>query len=264
MKLSILMTNYNEEKYIQMSIESVLENSFKNFELIVIDDGSNDSSVDIIKKYLDIDSRVKLYQNFTNMGVAHSKNLGLNYCRGDYIAMMDADDISLPNRFETQLRYMEENPEISICGGAMYLIFDQGTSLKMAITDKIEKKLMIQNPFNHPTIMIRRHLVDSGIFRYSQRFRHTEDYRLWTKLSYKVGMGNIDFPILLFRANKSVSNSNSAKSPLRREVELLTIRFLYLARLVRMRKCSVSDIKSFLATIVRSTIPSIYTVISHR
>ena len=264
MKLSVLMTNFNEERYINESMESILENTIDNFELIIVDDGSTDTSLDIIERWQQIDSRIKLIRNLSNLGVAKSKNLGLAYCSGEFIAMMDADDICMPNRLESQLHFLESNPEISLCGGAMNLILDEGDKLKQAITHNIEKTLMIQNSFNHPTIMFRRHLVDSGIFRYSPRFKHTEDYRLWTQLSYKIGLGNLDAPVLRFRANKSASTSNSSRSPIRREFELFTIRFLYLVRLAGIGKCSPSDVKSFIATIVRSTIPTLCVAISRR
>jgi glycosyltransferase involved in cell wall biosynthesis len=258
------MTNFNEEKYINESIQSVLTNSIDSFELIIVDDGSTDSSIGIIEKWQHIDQRIKLIRNSTNLGVAKSKNLGLRHCHGKFIAMMDADDICMPSRFESQIDFLENNPEISLCGGAMYLILDEGNLLKPAINHKIEKSLIIQNSFNHPTIMIRRDLVDCGIFRYSPKFKHTEDYRLWTRLSYKIGFGNLDSPVLRFRANKSARTSNSSKSPIRRECEILVIRFLYLVRLVRIGKCSPRDVKSFIATIVRSTIPSIWAGVSRK
>jgi glycosyltransferase involved in cell wall biosynthesis len=264
MKLSVLMTNFNEEKYINESIQSVMENSIDDFELIIVDDGSTDSSINVIKMWQKIDKRILLIRNSTNLGVAKSKNLGLTHCQGDFIAMMDADDICMPNRFESQLHFLARNPEISLCGGAMYLLMDEGNQLKKAITKNIEKSLMIQNSFNHPTIMMRRDIVDSGIFRYSPKFRHTEDYRLWTRLAFKIGLGNLETPLLQFRANKPASTSNSSKSPIRREFEILFIRFLYLLRLSRIGKCSSKDIKSFLATIVRSTIPSIWMGVSRR
>jgi glycosyltransferase involved in cell wall biosynthesis len=258
--LSILMTNFNEEEYIHASIESVLNSTFEDFELIIVDDGSRDSSIDIIKFWLNNDSRVKLIESSKNFGIARSKNLGLSHCNGELIAMMDADDICLANRFQIQVEFMDANPEISLAGGAMYLMQESGDALKQAMIDNLEKNLMISNVFNHPTIIIRRHLWESGIFRYSERFRHTEDYRLWTRLSYKITMANLACPLLLFRANKMASRSNSARSPFRREIELFLIRFLYLARLIRIRKCNKEDVRSFFATILRSTIPSVYLV----
>jgi glycosyltransferase involved in cell wall biosynthesis len=264
MKLSVLMTNFNEEKYVNESIESVLINAVDEFELIIVDDGSTDRSIDIIERWQQMDSRIKLIRNLKNLGVAKSKNLGLGHCSGEFIAMMDADDICMNNRFESQLGFLERNPEISLCGGAMYLILNEGNKFKQAITSKIEKTLIIQNSFNHPTIMFRRDLVDSGMFKYSPRFKHTEDYRLWTRLSYKIGMGNLELPLLQFRANKSASTSNSSKAPIRRELELLAIRLLYVFRLASMGKCSRKDVLSFIATIVRSTIPSIRMAISHK
>lgn len=257
MKLSILMTNFNEEKYILESITSVLESELTDFELIIVDDKSSDSSVKIIEHFCKVDTRIKLIKMDKNGGVAKSKNAGLRNCKGELIAMMDADDISVPDRFSIQVNYMEQSPEVMLSGGAMFLMNDDGNQLKHAITRNLTKELIIQNVFNHPTIIIRREIFDSGLFRYSEKFRHTEDYRLWTRLADKIVMANLEIPLIYFRANKLATNSNSSKAPIRREMELLIIRFLYLVRLSSKRQASLGDLRKFLATIVRSTIPTI-------
>ena len=251
------MTCFNEEEYIFESVNSVLSSNFTEFELVIIDDGSTDSSPSIISAMSQIDSRIRIFRNEQNLGVASSKNFGLKLCQGDLIAMMDADDICLPDRFIRQIVFMEANPTVVISGGAMYLMSEGSPALKPAVTNNLQKQLMLQNIFNHPTIILRRELMESGDFKYSPRFKHTEDYRLWTKLAYKVKMENLENPLIYFRANKAASKSNSAKAPIRREIEIVLIRLLFLGKLIIIRKCQPTDIRHFFATIVRSSVPSI-------
>jgi glycosyltransferase involved in cell wall biosynthesis len=257
MKLSILMTNFNEEKYILQSITSVLDSELTDFELIVVDDKSSDSSVEIIEHFCAVDTRMKLIKMDKNGGVAKSKNAGLTHCKGELIAMMDADDISFPDRFSIQVNYMDKFPEVMLSGGAMVLMNDGENQLKNAITRNLTKELIVQNVFNHPTIIIRREIFDSGLFRYSERFRHTEDYRLWTRLAGKIVMANLENPLIYFRANKLAADSSSSKAPIRREIELLMIRFLFFVRLSSKGQVNLRDLRKFLATIVRSTVPTI-------
>jgi hypothetical protein len=176
---------------------------------------------------------------------------------GIEVDLMDADDICLPDRFIHQILFMEANPTVVISGGAMYLMSEDSPALKPAVTSNLQKQLMLQNVFNHPTIILRRELIESGDFKYSPRFKHTEDYRLWTKLAYKVKMENLEIPLIYFRANKAASKSNSARAPIRREIEIVLIRLLFLGRLIIIRKCHPTDIRHFFATIVRSSVPSI-------
>ena len=113
-KVTVLMPVYNCEKYLRESIESILNQTFKDFEFLIINDGSSDKSAEIVESYND--NRINFVQNEKNIGLAASLNRGLDIAKGEYIARMDADDISLPERLEKQVRFMETNPQIGICG----------------------------------------------------------------------------------------------------------------------------------------------------
>lgn len=256
MKLSILMTAYNCEKFLKESISSVLRSSFKNFELIIIDDGSTDNTRNILHKFKQLDPRIKLFLNDLNQGIAKSKNFGLTKCHGELIAMMDADDICTVDRFEKQVNFMDDNSDLDISGTSCFLFSNDVTeiSLKVVHQTELEKKLLIENVFNHPTLIIRRCLVDKGLFVYDSRFKYTEDYKLWTELAYKVNFGNLTAPLLYYRFT---THSASARAPIRRELEIVLIRIQYLGRKIMNKNFTLSDLSKFLATILKSTVPCI-------
>ena len=122
-KISVVMPAYNAENYIREAIDSILAQTFRDFEFLIIDDGSTDHTVEIIRSYSD--SRIRLYQNERNMGVAATLNRGLDLARGEYIARMDADDISLPERFAKQAAYMDAHPDVAVCGSNI-ILFSEG------------------------------------------------------------------------------------------------------------------------------------------
>ncbi len=113
-KVTVLMPVYNAEKYLKTAIESILKQTFSDFELLIINDGSTDGSEEIIRSFND--KRIRLFNNEQNLGIIKTLNKGLNLAKGEYIIRMDADDISLPDRLELQVKYMEENPGIGISG----------------------------------------------------------------------------------------------------------------------------------------------------
>ena len=116
-KISVIMPAYNAEQYISEAIESILGQTFADFEFIIIDDGSSDSTSGIIASYKD--SRIRYFRNEKNLGIVGALNRGLALAAGEYIARMDADDISLPERFQTQCAYMEKHPDVGVCGTAI-------------------------------------------------------------------------------------------------------------------------------------------------
>ena len=119
--ISVIMSNYNTpEEYLREAIESILNQTYKNFEFIIIDDCSTDNSLEIIKSYND--ERIVLIENEENIGLTKSINKGLAVAKGEYIARMDADDVSLPQRFEKQINYMNDHTELIVCGSSMELI----------------------------------------------------------------------------------------------------------------------------------------------
>jgi glycosyltransferase involved in cell wall biosynthesis len=262
MYLSVLMTVYNGEQFLEESVVSVLESEFKDLEFVIVDDGSTDKTSEILKHLGGLDSRIKILRNIHNLGIVNSKNLGLKYCTGKYIAMMDADDISMPNRFSEQIIFMDMNPTISNSGTSI-LMFDGNSNkrvLKNCRTDNLEKFLLIENIFNHPTVILRHDDIKSDIFYYSSKYKFTEDYELWTRVAYKLNFGNLDKPLLLYRYGDSATQ-NSSRKPIRRELELIVIRTLFLIHILREGKIDFMCARMFLASFLKSSIPSISRVL---
>src|SRR3989344_5781814 len=115
-KISVLMPAYNARKYIGEAIESILNQTFKDFEFIIINDCSTDKTKKIIEEYANKDARIKLINNATNLGLTKSLNIGLKEARGEYVARLDADDVALPERLEKQYEFMEKNKETTLVG----------------------------------------------------------------------------------------------------------------------------------------------------
>ena len=211
--LSVLMSVYNGEKYINRSIESVLKQSYNNFEFIIIDDGSTDKTVEIIENYKD-DRIVLLKSN--HQGLIKSLNLGLETSKGELIARMDADDVSLPNRFLEQTAYLNNNLNIGMVSTAVLIINKDDKVIKKLsypklpshkILDGLTHKINMK-PIIHPTVMIRRDVIQRvGGYRF---FKHAEDKDLWLRIVEKYEIGIINKPLLLYRNNlEGISKSNS-------------------------------------------------------
>ncbi|MDR2056691.1 MAG: glycosyltransferase [Dysgonamonadaceae bacterium] len=178
------MSVYNGGKYLKEAIDSILNQTFKDFEFLIVNDASTDSTSAILSQYTDF--RIKIIENETNKGLTYSLNLMLAQSRGDYIARMDADDIALPNRLEIQHQFMEMHPEIGICGSFVES-FIQGTKKRQIVrfpkTDiEIRAFAFFQSPFCHPSTMFRKKIKDKYHLQYSPLYIKSEDYALWVEL----------------------------------------------------------------------------------
>lgn len=195
-KISVVMPAYNAEKYIAEAINSILSQTFTDFEFIIINDASIDSTKEIIESFQD--SRIILINNKQNQGVANSLNIGISAARGKYIARMDADDISLPKRFQTQFDFMEQNPNIDICGTWSKTFGDYVTSWETYQKhDDIRDASFFFCPMIHPTIMFRKDLS----LQYSLDFPRAEDYDIWCKKINELNFANIPEILLLYRTH---------------------------------------------------------------
>ncbi len=195
-KVSVIMPVYNGEKYLREAVDSILSQTLADFELIIIDDGSTDKTAEIVNSYQD--ARVIYIKNENNLGISRSLNRGLELAQGEYIARMDADDISLPTRLEKQIDYMERHPQIVVCGTRLSLFGAQNMNW---YTSELHKELKVDLLFScclaHPTIMFKCDAVKSGEVRYDTNFNGMEDYELWTRLIKKHRFGCV--PEILFK-----------------------------------------------------------------
>lgn len=215
--ISIIMSVYNGEEIIRKAIESVLLQSYKNFELIIIDDKSSDKTVSILKSYQQKDQRIKLIRNYKEEGVNENKyeltkclNIGLKKAKGKYIARIDADDWWIRDKLKKQVNFLNNNQEIGIVGTNFVLLNKKtGEEKKVSLpetNERVRKVLYKQTPFAHSTVLIRSALFQKyGL--YDESFIYAQDYELWNRFLLKTKGYNLQ-EFLCFRTgyNESVAH----------------------------------------------------------
>ena len=210
-EISIIMAVYNEETYIKDSVKSILNQSFKNFELIIIDDGSIDGTTQIINSFND--SRIRLIKNEENLGLTKSLNRGLKVAEGKYIARMDADDIALPDRLKVQFNYLEKELDVGVLGGQAIQFYDDNFKkvLKHKVTSfkEIKATLFCNNPMIHSTIMIRKSILVENNITYDETMKASQDYEMWIRLSSYTKIVNLSNILILYRLrNNSITHTS--------------------------------------------------------
>jgi len=211
------MSVFNSEKYIQESIESILNQSFKDFEFIIVNDACTDQTGEILTKYAN-NPRVKIIENKENIGLTKSLNKALKVAQGEYIARQDADDVSLPDRFQKQIDYLESNPEIKLLGTFAYGINNRGEVLREEIppvSSKAIKKVLIKNnTFIHPSVMIRKDILDK-VGLYNEDFETTQDYELWFRILKIAEGSNLPLSLVKKRYTPEMASLQKEKIQLR-------------------------------------------------
>jgi len=207
--ISVVLPVYNGEQYLAEAIDSILVQTFANFELIIIDDGSTDNSLAILKQYQNLDSRIRLIAR-ENRNLATTLNDLIDLARGEWVARMDQDDIALPHRFERQLQCLEQTGA-DICGSWIKFF---GTADKRIIkqpqTDQaIKMQLLFGAPFAHPTVMMKTDLVKQ--LRYDKAWEKAEDYDLWERAALAGWqMTNVQEVLLLYRHHATQISTNTS------------------------------------------------------
>ena len=199
-EISVIMPVYNAEKFLGEAIESILNQTFTNFELFIIDDASTDKSIEIIKSYTD--QRIIFIQKPINTGYANSLNMGIELSKGTYIVRMDADDISMPNRFSLQEKYLHDHPHIGLVGGWVKYFGIMNGEWQYPITGyDCFAELLFNNPLAHPTVMFRKKIWTEHNLSYRQDRVPTEDYDLWVQFSKFTQLANIPEYLLKYRVH---------------------------------------------------------------
>ena len=231
-KISVVMPVYNSERYLREAIDSILAQTFSDFEFIIIDDGSQDSSPDIVRSYTD--KRIRFYQNEHNMGVAATLNRGLDLASGEYIARMDSDDISLPERFEKQIVYLETYPDIAVCGtNVRFFGAKRGIHICSDTPEQMRVDLLFNSCLAHPSVMMRGNLFREYGLRYEEQFNGIEDYAMWVSISQKFKLGCVQDILLEYRIHpkqitqqrpteKHIRNTRLLKQRILSELDLPT------------------------------------------
>lgn len=199
--VTVLMPVYNGQDYLKDAIDSILAQTFADFEFLIINDGSTDATESIILSYTD--PRINYVKNPENIKLISTLNKGLALAKGKYIARMDADDISLPTRLAAQISYMEQHPEIGLCGsyiqtleaGSEYVIKYQTES------DQIKFRLLFDTHFPHPAAVLRKSVLVDNKLEYELDYIHAEDYVLWNRMALHTGLHNIPEVLVLKRSH---------------------------------------------------------------
>jgi len=214
-EISVLTSCFNATEFIEESIESILGQSFGNFEFILIDDGSTDDTLDIIRRYAAKDKRIRVVTK-ENSGLQKSLNLGLSLAKGDWIARFDADDVALPDRLERQWQFIKRHRDIILLGGGCLEIDKSGRHIKQHIYPMshrgLMKRLECLGPFfPHPTAFFSRSRVQD-LGGYNPRFRSSEDWDLWLRMAMVGQIGCLREPLIKLRKHeKSVTAVDSGR-----------------------------------------------------
>lgn len=202
-EITVIMSTYNRADYLPAAIESILNQTYKNFEFIIINDGSTDTTQKVLESYAKKDDRIILVKNSSNKGLISNLNLGLDMAKGEYIARMDDDDYSLPQRFAIQKEYLDKHPDITVLGTG-YFTRETQTYYKGGPEDPKKAKIIsyIRVPVLHPTTMFRRTFLNKHSIRYNARYPSSEDTDFFHQIAVKGGkIKNIPAPLLIYTKN---------------------------------------------------------------
>jgi len=216
--ISVILPAYNAQAYLREAIDSILNQTFTDFEFLIFNDGSTDTTQTIIDSYTD--PRIIAFHSPNNKGYVHWLNEGIKQANGKYIARMDADDISMPERFQLQFDYMEKHLEIGVCGGQIITICTKETIKKPLSDDEIRWWFFKGCPLTHPSVFIRKVILDKWNLTYDKKLQPAEDYDMWWRMAQVCQLANLDITLLQYRyhaqqestANSEIQQKNYQKS----------------------------------------------------
>lgn len=194
------MPVYNGRQFLRPAIESVLTQTHSDFEFLIINDGSDDDSVEIIQSFTD--PRVHLVHNPQNLGIAESLNRGLTTARGLYVVRMDCDDICAPRRLETLFKFMQQHPEVGVCGSFLRTIDGDNQLWKLPCDDRtIRCRMLFESCIPHPSAIIRMEVINRFHLRYDANYERAEDYDFWSRCSAHTQLANYPQALLEYRVH---------------------------------------------------------------
>jgi hypothetical protein len=214
--ISVVMSVFNGQSFLSEAIESILNQTFRDYEFVIIDDGSTDKTAEILAEYAGRDQRIRVHRH-ENKGRAASLNIGIELSRAPYIARMDADDIALPDRLKDQIEYLDRHPEVGVLGGAFDLISTNGRVLKTvrypSDDSELRPLILVDNPICHPAAVMRKDVaLASGGYR--KVILDADDYDLWLRISERSKLANLGKCVLRYRIHSnqvSIRNMRSQK-----------------------------------------------------
>lgn len=222
--ISVVMPVYNGGKYLSEAIESILNQTYQNFEFLIINDGSTDTSEEIICSYTD--PRIVYLQNDKNRGLVYTLNYGFSVAKGEYIARMDADDISESIRFERQLEVFSKDPELGVCGTWAKIIGTNKTFKVECEYERIKCNLFFLNQFIHPSLMFKKEILEKTGLQYESINFPAEDFALWINLSQKIKMLNIPEYLMKYRVHESQISTKGSERQVQKTHELCIMQII--------------------------------------
>jgi len=250
-KASVLMPTYNDGRFLRQAVDSILAQTFGDFEFVIVNDGSTDDTATILSEYARRDERIRVLTNERNLGIFASLNRGLDVCRGEYVVRMDADDIAVEDRLEKQLDVMDRQPDVVALGGALTYIDAAGQDLNVTRRCAVGGSLLRRSPLLHPTVVFRRKVVQEHGIRYQGRFRPADDYFFWLEFSRFGRLDAIDDVVLKYRISAGAARMRHLKRMLWGTVQAKALGLVRLG--IRPR---FVDVLCFLAECLMLLVPS--------
>jgi glycosyltransferase involved in cell wall biosynthesis len=223
--ITVLMAVYNGEKYLRQSVESILNQTFKNFEFLIINDGSTDKTSEVLNSFND--KRIRVINNIKNQGLTKCLHDGVTLSKGQYIARLDVDDISISNRLEIQKKYLDENPDVLVVHSMFHHIDQNNKIIKKNIGNKdsinlIKWNLIWKNRLQHPTVMFRKEVLTKYKLNYNLKYKRSQDFEFWAQISRVGDIFLIPIPLILYRIHdESITNKVFGNKHLTAQKEII-------------------------------------------
>lgn len=195
--VTVILPIYNCELFVKDAIQSILDQTYTHFEFLILDDCSTDNTFTIASSF--DDARIRIIQKVQNSGYTNSLNLGIQEAKGVYIARMDGDDISLPERLEKQVNFMQDHPEVAVCGCSYQIVDSEQIIAKPVSNEAIKIAMLQESAIGHPTAMIRTSILHENNLFYDPNFEPAEDYDLWVRLLAYGKLANLDEVLFSYR-----------------------------------------------------------------
>lgn len=252
--VSVLIPCYNAEQHVEQALNSILEQTYTNMEIIAINDCSTDNTGSILHAIAERDSRMRVIDNEKNLKLIDTLNKGVALCNGEYIARMDADDIALPKRIEKEVDFLERNKNHDIVS-TLFLAFPTNNPSKKSLhhnplkDEELRAYMLFKSGICHPAVMIRKRVFTELGLQFEKEYLHVEDYALWSKAIYKTKIANIGEPLLLYRVHENQVSTLNEKLQLDNKQKVFKIHCEQLG-------LSTSDESLDIYTSVAESVPS--------
>lgn len=235
-KVSVIISTLNGQRFIREAVQSILDQTFRNFELIVVNDGSTDATLDILRTFKDF--RIRILDNGKNIGIAGSQNKALSVAKGKYLALMDHDDLSLPERLQRQVDFLDTHRQVGMLGCNCISVDESGNvqSVSSHFPDDafLKWQLLLGGcPFFHTSLMVRRSAMER-IGGYDARYRLAGDYHVISKLAENGGIANLEQPLVKWRVHQSSASARNKQALSNEAIEISRSNIQTLMRNVKM------------------------------